>query len=159
MTSLRLPRVSSALMLALLVAGCQHTVTTVEAPSGPASPPHAGPVLVQAPGPWGIYFDLDQVELKPEAAPILDLVVATYGRFGRSAIVVSGHGDTTGSSPYNLQLGQRRAEAVKAYLVAKGIAPNFVSTNTDGEEDPLIPTPDEVKEQRNRRVEISFTPA
>lgn len=148
------------LALAFLVAGCQHQPRFAEVPPPPPSlPPAPSQVVVQAPGPWGVYFDLDRVELKPEAKPILDLVVNAYRSFGRSVINIDGHGDTTGASPYNLQLGQRRAEVVKAYLISKGVAYDRIVTQTDGEHDLLVPTPDDVKERRNRRVEITFGPA
>lgn len=151
---------SGALALAFVLAGCQHQPRIADAPPPPPPPPPSvtSPVVVQAPGPWGVFFDLDKVELKPQARPILDLVVAAYRTYGRSLVTINGHGDTTGSSPYNLQLGQRRAEVVKAYLMDNGVSSDRIVTMTDGEQDLLVPTPDDVKERRNRRVEITFGP-
>lgn len=147
--------------LALLVSGCQSYHHVAETPPPPVNdvPPAAFDRHVAAPGPWGVYFDLDRAELLPEGKDILDLVVATYGRFGRSVVNINGHGDTTGRSQYNLSLGERRSEAVKAYLVMKGIPARVISTETEGEKDLMVPTPDDVLERRNRRVEVTFAPA
>jgi len=147
--------------LALLVSGCQSNRHLAAVPP---PPPVDAPVAavdrhVPAPGPWGVYFDLDRAELLPEGKEILDLVVATYGRFGRSVVNINGHGDTTGHSQYNLSLGERRSEAVKAYLVMKGIPARVIATETEGEKDLLVPTSDDVLERRNRRVEVTFAPA
>lgn len=147
---------------ALLVSGCQsyhHVAETPPAPLPPVMSSASPERLVAAPGPWGVYFDLDRAELLPEGKKILDQVVDTYGRFGRSVVNLDGHGDTTGRTQYNLALGERRSEAVKTYLVMKGIPARVIGTDTRGEKDLLVPTPDDVLERRNRRVEITFGPA
>jgi outer membrane protein OmpA-like peptidoglycan-associated protein len=149
-----------ATALAFALAGCSGRTHLAEVvPPPPPPPPPAAPAVVPAPGPWGVFFDFDKATLRKEALPILDLVVDTYRRFGHSALTVDGHGDTKGHDAYNVHLGERRADAVKAYLVSKGIPSDRIVTETDGEHDLLIPTHDEVKERRNRRVEIRFGPA
>ena len=67
-----------------------------------------------------------------------------------------GHTDTPGSSAYNLQLSRARAETIKALLADGGIPGNDIAVNFSGEDDPIRPTADGVKEKRNRRVEIEF---
>ena len=64
--------------------------------------------------------------------------------------------DTTGSKGYNLQLSQKRLEAVKAYLLAKGIAADVLSAEAVGETKLLVETGDNKVEPRNRRVEINI---
>jgi outer membrane protein OmpA-like peptidoglycan-associated protein len=70
-------------------------------------------------------------------------------------IVVIGHTDRVGAVPYNDALSLRRAERVRDELVKVGITADRISVAGRGEREPLVPTPDEVAEPRNRRVEIN----
>ena len=70
-------------------------------------------------------------------------------------VVAIGHTDTTGSSVSNAQLGLRRARTVRDLLVAAGLDAALITVTSMGEADPLIPTPDETMEPRNRRVEVA----
>lgn len=160
MITSRTSTLGGIITLALLVSGCQKPEHIAEVPTPPTQLPQPTPDRrVEAPGPWGVYFDLDKSELLPEGKRILDQVVSTYGQYGRSVVNLDGHGDTTGRSQYNLNLGERRSEVVKAYLVMKGIPARIISTETKGERDLMVPTPDDVLERRNRRVEVTFGPA
>jgi len=69
-------------------------------------------------------------------------------------VIVIGHTDTSGSAATNNELGLRRAQAVGDLLVAAGLAASSVEVVSHGEGDPLVRTPDETSEPRNRRVEI-----
>ena len=69
---------------------------------------------------------------------------------------LTGHTDTSGSDEYNLKLSRERAVVVKALLADGGIPVNDIAVNFSGEADPVRPTADGVKEQRNRRVEVEF---
>jgi OOP family OmpA-OmpF porin len=162
MTSTRTSVRSGAVALALLAAGCQTAPSRVaDAPPPPPSMAAAAPTpaLVRAPGPWGVYFDFGRDQLRPEAIAILDMAVDAYRATGRSVVTVTGHGDTVGRTPYNVDLGERRADAVSEYLVSKGVDRRNLRTQTRGERDQMVPTPDDVRERRNRRVEIRFDPA
>ena len=64
--------------------------------------------------------------------------------------------DTSGPADYNLRLSVRRAEAVKAVLVDAGIPAENITTIGRGQEDLLVPTPDDVREPQNRRAQIQF---
>ena len=70
-------------------------------------------------------------------------------------IVISGHADERGTREYNLALGQRRAEAVRDYLILNGINKNRINVKSFGEEKPLVNGSDERSWARNRRAEIN----
>lgn len=113
--------------------------------TAPATAPGARPYLV--------FFDWDKSELKPEALTVLDQVAQRIRTTGHSVYLV-GHADASGPADYNMALSEERAEVVKDYLLAKGIAPNAISTKWVGENDPLIATLDGEREAQNRWVAI-----
>ena len=100
-----------------------------------------------------VYFDFDKTDIRADAASILDRVVQAMAEAGSSSVTLVGHADTMGSSDYNQTLSVNRAFAVRDYLKGKGVS-RGISTSGKGESDPRVPTPDEVEEQENRRVEI-----
>jgi hypothetical protein len=79
-------------------------------------------------------------------------------RNGAVPIPVSGYTDDPGPIPYNLALSERRARAVRDYLVAHGIAYGQIAVNAFGKQNPRAPTPDGVRGAQSRRVEISILP-
>lgn len=122
----------------------------VPAPVAQKAPPAAaGP----GPRPYLVYFDWDKSEIKPEGYTVLDQVAERIRTTGFSVYLV-GHADSSGPNDYNMALSERRAEAVKDYLLAKGIGPSTISTKWVGENDPLIATLDDVREAKNRWVAI-----
>ncbi|MBE0531765.1 MAG: OmpA family protein [Rhodospirillales bacterium] len=121
----------------------------VPAPVAQAAPAAAGP----GPRPYLVYFDWDKSEIKPEGYTVLDQVAQRIRTTGFNVYLV-GHADTSGPNDYNMALSERRAEAVKEYLLAKGIGPSTISTKWVGENDPLIATLDDVREAKNRWVAI-----
>ncbi|MGB0127037.1 MAG: OmpA family protein, partial [Rhodocyclaceae bacterium] len=90
----------------------------------PAGKPAAEKVTVAA----DALFDFDKATLRPEGKAKLDEVVAKAGAIKLEVIIAVGHTDRLGSDTYNQKLSQRRAEAVKAYVVGKGIEANRVYT-------------------------------
>jgi outer membrane protein OmpA-like peptidoglycan-associated protein len=70
-------------------------------------------------------------------------------------VVVIGHTDRVGTVEYNDRLSLQRAERVRAELVRLGVDPARISVEGRGEREPLVPTPDEMPEPQNRRVEVS----
>jgi len=70
-------------------------------------------------------------------------------------VTVTGHTDTTGSAQSNIVLGLSRASLIRDRLVAVGLDLSVVSVESHGEADLLVPTPDEIPEPKNRRVEVS----
>jgi OOP family OmpA-OmpF porin len=70
-------------------------------------------------------------------------------------VAIVGHADASGSAAYNLKLSERRAQAALDQLTGRGIKAGQIDSDAVGEGDLLIPTPDGVREPRNRRVTIS----
>jgi len=104
-----------------------------------------------------VHFDYDQAELRPEDRSILDAKVPILQANSGVTIQVAGHTDERGSDEYNLALGQRRAAAVKAYLVQHGVADSRISTVSYGEEHPIAQGADESAWSQNRRAEFAIT--
>jgi len=94
--------------------------------------------------------------ITPEARQIITNVAEDFKKTGFSRIIAVGHTDTSGSAAYNMRLSVRRADAVKAELVRLGVPAGTITTIGRGQEDLLVPTPDNVREPKNRRVEIKL---
>ena len=123
-------------------------------------PPPPAPVVapaVQAPAPartYLVFFDWDRADLTARAREIIAEAASNAGRVQATRIEVAGHADRSGTPAYNQRLSQRRADAVAAELVARGISRNDIAITAYGESRPLVPTADGVREPQNRRVEI-----
>lgn len=102
-----------------------------------------------------LYFLENRDELTPDSKQTLGSALDEIARRPAPEIVVIGHTDRVGPVPYNDTLSLRRAERVRDELVKVGIAADRIRVEGRGEREPLVPTPDEVAEPRNRRVEIS----
>jgi peptidoglycan-associated lipoprotein len=101
-----------------------------------------------------VHFDYDSDAIKPEAQAILDANAAWMLQYPNYEIQIQGHCDERGSVEYNLNLGQRRAKAVMAYLVAKGVSAERLHTISYGEEQPLDPRHVEEAWAKNRRAQF-----
>jgi OOP family OmpA-OmpF porin len=100
------------------------------------------------------FFDFDKSVLKPEGrAKLTDLVEKIRG-VNLEVIIAVGHTDSIGTDAYNQRLSVRRAEAVKAFLVSKGIERNRVYTEGKGEKQPVADNRTKEGRAKNRRVEI-----
>jgi peptidoglycan-associated lipoprotein len=104
-----------------------------------------------------VHFDYDQADLRPGDRAILDAKVPILQANSGVMIRIAGHTDERGSDEYNLALGQRRAAAVKAYLVQRGIADSRIATASYGEEHPIAQGNDESAWSQNRRAEFDIT--
>jgi peptidoglycan-associated lipoprotein len=104
-----------------------------------------------------VYFELDRSDLAAEAQRRLDGKLAILRASPRLAIQIEGHCDERGPDEYNLALGNRRAAAVKRYLVEHGIDEARVSIISYGEERPADPGHTEESWARNRRAEFRVT--
>lgn len=126
-------------------------------PAAPAPAP-AAPQAAPAPEPpsrdYLVFFDFDRSNIRPDAASVLDQVLSAISSLNPSSIFAVGHADRAGPTNYNQGLSERRAASVKAYLSDRGIPVDNIRTEGRGENDPRVPTPDGVREQENRRVEI-----
>lgn len=130
----------------------------VPPPPEPTPPPPPPPAVVCTPGPYIVFFDWDKSDITPEASSILDNAISNYQNCGNSQVMLAGHADRSGSASYNVGLSQRRADSVRAYLTARGIADGVISTQAFGESRPRVETADGVRELQNRRVEITYGP-
>src|SRR6478735_8046900 len=100
------------------------------------------------------FFDFDKYVLKPEGRAKLDDLVSKIKDVNLEVIIAVGHTDWIGTVAYNQKLSVRRAEAVKAYLVSKGIEKNRVYTEGKGKSQPIADNRTAEGRAKNRRVEI-----
>jgi OmpA-OmpF porin, OOP family len=101
-----------------------------------------------------INFDFDKAELRPEAKQQLDEMIKTLSGSKEYDIVVGGHTCDIGTSRYNIELSEKRAQAVVKYLLSKGISNAYVGSNFYGEEKPAVPNTSIENRRMNRRVEF-----
>ncbi|HQS98713.1 MAG: hypothetical protein B7Y26_05670 [Hydrogenophilales bacterium 16-64-46] len=102
----------------------------------------------------GVNFDNDSAKLLPESIVILDAAADTLKQWGEVKVEVSGYTDSVSSEEYNLDLSQRRAETVRAYLIDKGIAAERLTAKGYGEASPVADNDTAEGRAKNRRVEL-----
>ncbi|MBF0267693.1 MAG: OmpA family protein [Alphaproteobacteria bacterium] len=132
-------------------------VAQVQPVAQPAPAPAPAPAPVKKPAEpknFLVFFDFDKADITPEALKIIEQAVA-YAKAGNmSRVELTGHADRSGSNKYNMALSMRRAKAVQDTMVKLGMNASAIGLTAKGEEQPLVPTPDGVREPQNRRVEI-----
>ncbi len=102
-------------------------------------------------------FDFNKSSLKPEGKAKLDELIRSMKAINIDSIIAVGHTDRIGSDAYNLKLSQRRAESVKAYLVAHGVPANRVSTDGKGKKEPVT-KPGACKGAKSKKVIACLQP-
>ncbi len=146
---------------ATAVPGCDGALAPVVAPVVVA-PPEAAPAVVPVAPPAATkvtyaadaFFDFDKSVIKPAGKEKLDDLIGKIKDINLEVIIAVGHTDSVGSDSYNQKLSVRRSEAVKAYLVSKGIEKNRVYTEGKGEKQPVADNKTAEGRAKNRRVEI-----
>ena len=111
-----------------------------------------------ASGGWilrGVNFHFDSDELTPDSKKVLDSVAKTLRENPQQALEVGGHASAEGTGPYNLDLSNRRARAVRNYLVEQGVDSGLLTYRGHGESRPLAPNTTEPGRILNRRVELT----
>ena len=162
---------------ATAAAGCDGAIVAPKAaapaPAPVAAAPAPAPVAAPAPAPApapkpapapaaatkvtyaaDAFFDFDKAVLKPEGKAKLDDLTGKIKDINLEVIIAVGHTDSVGTDAYNQKLSIKRAEAVKAYLVTKGIEKNRVYTEGKGEKQPVADNKTAEGRAKNRRVEI-----
>jgi len=153
--------------------GCDGAIVAPKAAPAPAPAPATAPVAAPSPAPSAApapapapvaatkvtyaadaFFDFDKAVLKPEGKAKLDDLVGKVKGINLEVIIAVGHTDAVGSDAYNQKLSVKRSEAVKAYLVSKGIEKNRVYTEGKGEKQPVADNKTGDGRAKNRRVEI-----
>ncbi|MFA7429231.1 MAG: OmpA family protein [Rhodospirillaceae bacterium] len=150
----KIPNGNHSLMIGLTYSfGAPAPAPTPAPAPAPAAAPTPAPVAAQ-PSSYMVFFDWDRSDLSNEARTVIARAVAAARQGQKVRIDLTGHADRSGTDAYNLRLSQRRAEAVKAAMVQQGLPVDAIATTARGESDPLVSTPDGVREPQNRRVEI-----
>ena len=117
---------------------------------------HAQDPVAAANRPAMIFFGWGGPEIDRDAAATLDEIVGNFAKEPGATLRIDGHSDRSGPAGPNRRTSLQRAEAVRAYLAAKGVPASAMTTAGHGEEQPIIATADGVREPQNRRVEIRF---
>jgi len=123
-------------------------------PAPPPPPPAPAPTSEKVTFAADAFFDFDKSVLKPEGRAKLDDLIGKMSGINLEVIIAVGHTDSVGTDSYNQALSVRRAEAVKAYLVSKGVEKNRVYTEGKGEKQPVASNKTAEGRAKNRRVEI-----
>jgi len=102
----------------------------------------------------GVHFESGSAALTPDSYAVLDQVVRSLMAYPEVRVEIRGYTDSVGSWEYNLKLSQKRAEAVKQYLVNSGIDPNRLVAKGYGEADPIASNKTAEGRAQNRRIEF-----
>ena len=116
----------------------------------------AAPEVGKAPKSLVLYFDRGSAAIRPPDEAVLDQASRFYRDGNPIVMVVSGSTDTLGPPEFNLLLSQQRAGAALRGLIERGIPAGRFQLVAKGETDPMVATADNVPEERNRRVEITW---
>jgi len=99
-------------------------------------------------------YDFNKSDLKPEGKATLDKIAKDLGKIKLEVIIAVGNTDSVGTDAYNMALGQRRAQSVKAYLVSKGVDGSRIYTESKGKSNPVASNATEEGRAKNRRTDI-----
>jgi OOP family OmpA-OmpF porin len=133
--------------IVLLVTACGESPQTASLKSPPPAPPPPSKA-------WMVFFDTNSTTLSQQSAATVTEAASVAKSTPNARVAVTGYTDTDGAPAYNQQLSLRRADAVKNALVSNGIAPQAITVTGSGERGLLIDTPDQTKNEKNRRVQI-----
>ncbi len=148
-----------ALGLAALLAACGNENANTGAASGMGA--SAAPTGAAAPGSEAdlvanvgdrVYFELNQSTLSSDAQTTLDRQAAWLARYPQATVQIAGNCDDRGTEEFNIALGERRANAARDYLVAKGLSAARISTISYGKDRPTALGDDEQSWQQNRNA-------
>jgi OmpA-OmpF porin, OOP family len=124
------------------------------APKPAPAPEKPKPVAEKVTFAADVLFDFDKAVIKAEGKSKLDDIANKVKGINLEVVIAIGHADSIGSDEYNQRLSVRRADAVKAYMVSKGLEPNRVYTEGKGEKQPVANNKTADGRAKNRRTEI-----
>lgn len=130
------------------------TPAPAPAPVATPAPAAAKPVIVRKLVLEGVNFDYDKATLRPQDIAIIDKNAEDLKQWGDVNVEIAGHTDNRGSDEYNMHLSQHRAEAVREYLISKGVAADRLTAKGYGESQPIVDNNTDVNRLKNRRVEL-----
>lgn len=110
--------------------------------------------LPERPRRYLVFYLLDQLVLTADSSHNLEVIKRHLASFPAPEVIVTGHADRLGTMAYNDDLSLRRAQQIRDILLGAGVPAEKIEVVARGEREPLVPTPDNVSEPRNRRVEI-----
>ena len=161
MTQQSLSRITGLLVMALAFGACQSSQeNTAAVPPDTGSEFQEAPVSDPTPMPaklaefQTVYFDFDRFDIRDDARPALRGNADAVNGADGGAVTIEGHCDERGSAEYNLALGERRANAVKRYLVDLGVPSSKLRTVSFGEDRPAVQGHDESAWRYNRRADF-----
>ena len=102
-------------------------------------------------------FDFNKSTIRESSYPSLDTLAETLKKAKNWKLDIAGHTDEKGSDDYNMKLSNDRANAVKNYLVSKGVTADSIVAQGFGETKPIVPNDSDANRERNRRVEFKIT--
>lgn len=120
----------------------------------PAAAPAAGVTQSKITLQADTLYDFDKATLKPEGKATLDKIARDLGKIKLEVIIAVGNTDSVGTDAYNMALGQRRAQSVKAYLVSKGVDGSRIYTESKGKSNPVASNATAEGRAKNRRTDI-----
>ena len=127
-----------------------ETPAPTPAPAAPSSVRQS--VVIQA----DALFDFDKSVVRPDGKKAIDAALDKLNGVDIEMVIATGHTDSIGTERYNQKLSERRAAAVKAYLVSKGIPASKITTIGKGKTQPVATNKTAAGRQKNRRVDIEF---
>jgi outer membrane protein OmpA-like peptidoglycan-associated protein len=104
----------------------------------------------------GLMFNINSSEISDSYKSDLSGAAEVFNKYPETNIVIEGHTDDTGTDEYNMTLSEKRAKAVHAFLLSKGVAENRLTTKWYGETQPKYPNDSEANRAKNRRVELAI---
>lgn len=146
----------SALLAGVSSAQAQNAPATNPAPGAASPAQSAATPAPSTPSSLVLYFDAGSAKVRQQDISLLDQASRLYRAGKPIVMIVTGSADTTGAAAANLLLSQQRANNVLQGLVSRGIPVERFQVIAKGQTDPVVPTPPETSEERNRRVEITW---
>jgi len=150
-------RTRLGILLALVAAACTGSFAPIPGVTSPEPAPPAAPAIEAHFVLRGVTFAFDSAEIDPASAVVLDVAADPIRERSGMRVTVEGHTDSVGAESYNQALSLRRAEAVRRYLVRKGVPAERLTARGLGESDPVASNEAADGRARNRRVELEVT--